>query len=142
MATLGQPVFEPLAKGSTSSSVNDAADTFYLKSSRYDAVGEYTAEGLVVLAGSKARKVMATSMLNTPLEPRRQSLIEEGALKLEGDYYVFQRNVLFRSPSGAAAIVRAASSNGWIAWGRPKRQDARLKSRAKTIPAWLANHLP
>ncbi|MYZ52119.1 GIY-YIG nuclease family protein [Malikia spinosa] len=116
VATLGQPIFEPLTKGSTSTTAHDTADTFYLKSSRYDAVGEYTDEGMVVLAGSKARKTVAGSMAGTPLEHKRQGLIDEGALKLEGEFYVFQRNVLFKSPSGAAAIVRAASSNGWVAW--------------------------
>lgn len=28
----------------------------------------------------------------------------------------FFRDVLFKSPSGAAAMVRGASSNGWVEW--------------------------
>lgn len=116
VATLGQPVFEPLSKGKTGGSEATEASTFYLRSAKYDATGEYTVEGMVVLAGSKARKDIATSMANTPLVPKRQSLVDDGALKLEGDFYVFQRDVLFKSPSGAAAMVRAASSNGWVEW--------------------------
>lgn len=108
IATLGQPVFEPLAI--------DKGEQFFLRSSKYDATGEYTVEGMVVLAGSKARKDIATSMANTPLVPKRQGLVDDGALKLEGDFYVFQRDVLFKSPSGAAAMVRGASSNGWVEW--------------------------
>jgi hypothetical protein len=116
VATLGQPVFEPLSKGKTGGSEAGEASTFYLRSAKYDATGEYTVEGMVVLAGSKARKDIATSMANTPLVPKRQSLVDDGALKLEGDFYVFQRDVLFKSPSGAAAMVRGASSNGWVEW--------------------------
>lgn len=116
VATLGQPVFEPLSKGKTGGSEASEASTFYLRSAKYDAIGEYTVEGMVVLAGSKARKDIATSMANTPLVPKRQSLVDDGALKLKGDFYVFQRDVLFKSPSGAAAMVRGASSNGWVEW--------------------------
>ncbi len=116
VATLGQPVFDPLSKGKVAGTESVEADTFYLRSTKYDAVGEYTAEGMVVLKGSKARIDIATSMAQTPLVPKRQGLIEDGALKLEGDFYVFQRDVLFKSPSGAAAMVRGASSNGWVEW--------------------------
>lgn len=108
IATLGQPVFESFIKEKT--------EQFFLRSTKYEAVGQYTEEGMVVLAGSKARKDIATSMANTPLVPKRQSLVDDGALKLEGDFYVFQRDVLFKSPSGAAAMVRGASSNGWVEW--------------------------
>lgn len=108
IATLGQPVFESFIKEKT--------EQFFLRSTKYEAVGQYTEEGMVVLAGSKARKDIATSMANTPLVPKRQSLVDDGALKLEGDFYKFQRDVLFKSPSGAAAMVRGASSNGWVEW--------------------------
>ncbi len=108
IATLGQPVFESFIKEKT--------EQFFLRSTKYEAVGQYTEEGMVVLAGSKARKDIATSMANTPLVPKRQSLVDDGALKPEGDFYVFQRDVLFKSPSGAAAMVRGASSNGWVEW--------------------------
>lgn len=117
VATLGQPVFEPFAKARATDTASSGVDTFYLQSpGKYEAVGEYTAEGMVVLTGSKVRKDVTPSMANTALVPKRQALIEDGALKPEGDFYVFQRDVLFKSPSGAAAIVRGASSNGWAEW--------------------------
>lgn len=115
-ATLGQPVFEPLAKGVNAALGDKATNTFYLKSAKYDAVGEYTVDGMVVFAGSKARIDVAASMKGTPLEARRKALVDDNALALDGNFYVFQRDVLFKSPSGAAAIVRAASSNGWREW--------------------------
>jgi hypothetical protein len=116
VATLGQPVFEPLSKSKAADAEAAIDSTFYLRSAKFDATAEYTAEGMVVLAGSKARKDIAASMVNTPLVSKRQGLVDDGALKLEGDFYVFQRDVLFKSPSGAAAMVRGASSNGWVEW--------------------------
>lgn len=116
VATLGQPVFEPLAKGKDASQTNAAADTFYLRSSKYDAVAEYTSEGMVVLAGSKAKKEMAPSMTKGSFGKKRQSLVADGALVLEGEFYVFKRDVLFKSPSGASDTVTGASTNGWALW--------------------------
>ncbi|MEO7043426.1 MAG: DUF4357 domain-containing protein, partial [Gemmatimonadaceae bacterium] len=82
----------------------------------YDAIAEYTEEGMVVLRGSKARTEVAPSMVPMSAGKRRQGLIDDGRLKLEGNAYVFQEDVLFKSPSGASDVVVGASSNGWILW--------------------------
>jgi len=116
VATLGQPVFDPLSKGKVAGTESVEADTFYLRSNKYDAVGEYTAEGMVVLAGSKAKKEMAPSMTKGSFGKKRQSLVADGALVLEGEFYVFKRDVLFKSPSGASDTVTGASTNGWALW--------------------------
>lgn len=116
VATLGQPVFEAFTKSQAAGHNPAETDTFYLHSAKYDAIGEYTAEGMVVLKGSKARKDIVASMAQTRLVPKRQGLIDEGVLKLDGNFYVFQRDFLFKSPSGAAAMVRGASSGGWVEW--------------------------
>lgn len=117
IATLGQPVFEPLAKvKEAAAGVAGAAELFYCKSPSFDAVGQYTEEGLVVLKGSKARKDVAPSMAKYKSGSRRAALIEEGALQFEGEHYVFQRDVLFKTPSGASDTVSGASTNGWTMW--------------------------
>jgi hypothetical protein len=113
IATLGQPVFEPLAKAKD---VVTKEDVFYCKSGNYDAVGQYTEEGLVVLKGSKARIEMAPSMAATSFGKRRQGLITDGTLMLEGANYIFQKDVLFKSPSGASNTVTGSSTNGWVLW--------------------------
>jgi hypothetical protein len=113
IATMGQPVFEPLAKAKDTVTEEEV---FYCKASSYDAVGQYTEEGLVVLKGSKARIKITPGMASTSFAKRRQGLIEDGTLKQEGNVYVFQRDVLFKSPSGASDIVAGASTNGWILW--------------------------
>jgi hypothetical protein len=113
VATMGQPVFEPLALGKEKVT---SEDVFYCKSASYDAVGEYTEEGMVVLKGSKARTEVAPSMVSMSAGKKRQGLIEDGRLKLDGNSYIFQEDVLFRSPSGASDVVVGASSNGWMLW--------------------------
>lgn len=113
IATLGQPVFEPLAKAKEDVGKDEL---FYCRSANYDATGQYTEEGLVVLKGSKARKDVAPSMAKYKTGSRRGTLIAEGALVLEGNHYVFQRDVLFKTPSGASDAVTGASTNGWTLW--------------------------
>jgi hypothetical protein len=131
VATLGQPCFEPLAK---SKDQVKSDELFYCKSANYEAIGQYTEEGLVVLKGSKARVDVAPSMDKWKASGKREALISEGALKLEGAYYVFQRDVLFKSPSGASDFIAGASTNGWMHW---KAKDGKtldeLKRQKTTI---------
>jgi hypothetical protein len=131
IATLGQPVFEPLAKAKEAAGTDEL---FYYRSPNYDAVGQYTEEGLVVLKGSKARKDVAPSMAKHKASTRREALIAEGALVLDGNYFVFQRDVLFKSPSGASDTVSGASTNGWSMWktkdGKTLHELKRLETEA------------
>jgi predicted GIY-YIG superfamily endonuclease len=113
VATLGQPVFEPLALAKEQTTPDDV---FYCRSAACEAIGQYTEEGMVVLKGSKARIDVAPSMANLSPAKRRQALIKEGTLKLDGNAYVFQQDVLFKSPSGASDLVTGTSTNGWIQW--------------------------
>jgi hypothetical protein len=125
VATLGQPVFEPLAKAKEAAG-ND--ELFYLRSANYDATGQYTEEGMVVLKGSKARKDVAPSWSKYKTSSRRETLIAEGAMVLDGVYYVLQRDVLFKSPSGASDTVTGASTNGWTMW---KTKDGKTLDELK-----------
>ena len=126
VATLGQPVFEPLAK--QKSDGNAPAELFYLRSAGYDAVGQYNEEGMVVLKGSRARKEIAPSMAKHKSNSRRDTLIAEGALVLDGVHYVFQKDVLFKTPSGASDTVAGASTNGWTVW---KSKDGKTLDELK-----------
>jgi len=125
VATLGQPVFEPLVKQKADGAQDEL---FYLRSGNYDAVGQYTEEGMVVLKGSRARKEVAPSMAKHKASSRRDTLIAEGALVLNGSHYVFQKDVLFRTPSGASDTVAGASTNGWTVW---KSKDGRTLDELK-----------
>lgn len=117
LATLGQPIFEPL---SNAPSAKGEVEMFYCKGSGADGVGEYTAEGFVVLKGSKGRAEIVASIQGTSHERMRIQLVTEGVLAAQpgstGSLLVFTRDHLFSSPSTAAMAVMGRSANGWIEW--------------------------
>jgi hypothetical protein len=113
LATLGQPIFEPLTNAPSSKS---EAELFYCKGSGADGVGEYTVEGFVVLKGSKARPDTVGSFADTSGERLRKLLIEENVLQTRGTNLVFSRTYLFASPSAASDVLMGRNSNGWVEW--------------------------
>lgn len=117
LATLGQPIFEPLT-GSPErlDGKATASELFYCRGPEANGVGEYTSEGFVVHKGSTARIENVASIKGTSQERFRQQLVTEGLLALNGDHYVFTRNHLFASPSMAAIACLGRSANGWIEW--------------------------
>lgn len=73
---------------------------------------------IVVLAESMAR-VKTTSTIPRGTAALRNTLLETGVLREQGDYLVFTSNYSFSSPSAAAATVIGASANGRILWKLP-----------------------
>jgi hypothetical protein len=117
LATLGQPIFEPLISAPTDKGI---VELFYCKGSGANGVGEYTTEGFVVHKGSKGRAEIVPSIHGTSHERMRSQLITEGVLTeiagSAGSLLVFTRDHLFSSPSTAAMAVMGRSANGWIEW--------------------------
>ncbi|MDO9165531.1 MAG: GIY-YIG nuclease family protein, partial [Rhodoferax sp.] len=113
LATLGQPIFEPLTNAP---SARGEKELFYCRGPGADGVGEYTAEGFVVLKGSQARLEFVASLQDTARSRNREKLVEEGILVKQSDALVFTRDHLFGSPSTAASIVMGRSANGWDTW--------------------------
>ena len=117
LATLGQPIFEPLTNATTA---KGTVELFYCKGSGADGVGEYTTEGFVVHKGSKGRAEIVPSIQGTSHERMRSQLITEGVLTeiagSAGSLLVFTRDHLFSSPSTAAMAVMGRSANGWVEW--------------------------
>lgn len=74
-----------------------------------------TDEGIVVLEGSEAAKDF-TNSLSYGYRELRERLITNGDLVLEGNKYIFKKNVLFDTASPAAAIVVGYSINGPNTW--------------------------
>ena len=117
LATLGQPIFEPLIGSQLRLNGGSAkADVFYCKGPAANAVGEYTSEGFVVHKDSAARVETVPSIKGTSQERFRQQLVTDGVLALTGDSYIFTRDHLFASPSMAAIAVLGRSANGWLEW--------------------------
>jgi Domain of unknown function (DUF4357) len=117
LATLGQPIFEPLTNTSNSKATKEL---FYCKSSGADGIGEYTTEGFVVLKGSRGRSENVASIQGTSQERFRNQLVTEGILTAVDGMYVFSRDHLFASPSMAAMAVMGRTANGWIDWKNVK----------------------
>ena len=119
MGTLGHKIFVPLTK--TVSSTNDPDDTgsdevvLFLKRTiktinfQVDATAKQTAEGFVVLKGSKIAPYSDT-----------ENTISNGIHKIREEYQneqnILQQDVLFNSPSSAADFVTGKSCNGWVEW--------------------------
>ena len=117
LATLGQPVFEPLTQTTTTSNGKpQPVELFYCKGPDANGVGEYTSEGFVVLKGSTARVGNVASIQGSSQERFREQLVTDGVLQLQGTQYVFTRDYLFTSPSMAAIAVLGRSANGWMEW--------------------------
>ena len=113
LATLGQPVFEPLARPSSRS---DTRRLFTCRASEADAQGLYTEEGFVVLKGSSGRVETVPSFQKAGLQRLRDRLREQGVLVEVDGRIRFERDHLFSSPSAAAACVTGRTANGLIEW--------------------------
>ena len=123
VATLGQPIFEPLTGASQQvDGKPQAPELFYCKGPQANGVGEYTAEGFVVHKGSTARIGSVASIQGTSQERFRQQLVTDGVLAQNDDSFVFTRDHLFASPSMAAIAVMGRSANGWLEWKTPQGQ--------------------
>lgn len=142
-ATLGQSIFEPLAVRREAPqeavaplperSKPEAHVLFRCKGAGADATGQYTEEGMVVLKGSRGRAESVPSMTPMSAGKNRQRLIAAGDLTLENGAYLFQRDVLFRSPSGASDVVLGRSSNGWLEWKDPTGKTLDELKRQKAV---------
>ena len=113
VATLGQPIFEPLTNAPTA---RGEKELFYCRGSGADGVGEYTSEGFVVLKGSRGRVENVASIQGTSNQRFRDQLVAEGILAAQGGMRVFTRDHLFASPSMAAMALMGRSANGWVEW--------------------------
>jgi hypothetical protein len=123
-STLGYPVFDQIKKPKDK-------DLIFCRGMDTDAQGEYTEDGLVVFAGSKACLSTTKSFVGTG--PRLRTVLlsngtiieQDGSLKFVADY-------MFNSPSAASDTVLGRSSNGWTKWkykdGRTLDQVIRKKN--------------
>jgi hypothetical protein len=125
LATLGYPIFDPIAKP-VASTVPE--EIFYCKASGADGRGVYTTEGFVVLEGSSGRKENVRSIAGTAAERFRIKLLESGVVRAEGDRVRFFKDHLFSSPSMAAIALTGRNANGWIEW---RSQDGKTLDALK-----------
>lgn len=113
LATLGHPMFDPVAQALQDT---PPQDYLYCTVSGVDGRGLYTQEGFVVLAGSVGRKENMQSIAGTSNASFRDKLVANGTLSVSGDAVVFTKDHLFRSPSMAAVALLGTTANGWNVW--------------------------
>jgi hypothetical protein len=111
MGTLRHKVFEPLAQpitivSATDLTTEDDSPIFYIKRSGATAQARLTSEGLVVLSGSTIRKDTVPSCPDYAKNAREDNkdYIDENS--------ILQKDILFKTPSGASAFVLGTPTNG------------------------------
>jgi|GEM_PF-82812 len=110
VTTLGFPLFVPLV-------ITDkpASEKFFCVRGGVLAEGYYTAEGFIVLKGSRGR-LISNGKPPQRLIQLRQEQIEAGVFVAEGDAVVLVKDTLFKTPSAASGALLIAASNGWVDW--------------------------
>ncbi|HCH2795271.1 TPA: GIY-YIG nuclease family protein [Vibrio parahaemolyticus] len=115
LATLGYPIFEPLTEPTT----EKAEQTFICNRAGVDAKGIYTSEGMVILKGSSA-PMTTKRKTDQRFYDKRDAMLAKGVVTTDGQRFVFQRDYLFRTPSGASMCLLLGTSNGWVDWKTDK----------------------
>lgn len=100
---------------SIESSIADES-IYFLKGKGFEATAKLVENGdMLVIAGGFASTKESPSFGGWS-KAARARFIEESTLVLKNDTYAFTKDVLFKSPSAAAATISARSINGWTAW--------------------------
>ena len=107
IGTLGHKVFIPLVE---SDSNIDISMNLYCKRKGAAAIGVQTSDGFVVKKGSKILEHTTNGCPDHVINKRQQ---HKNAI---GDDFILTEDILFNTPSGAAAFVCGASANGYVEW--------------------------
>jgi hypothetical protein len=115
MGALGHKVFEPLLQTapiapSADGSVSETGTLFAINRTGANAKGMLTNEGFVVLAGSVIRQELVPSASDS-IKASRENNKEN--VDMNG---VVQKDILFRTPSGASSFALGAPTNGNVEW--------------------------
>ena len=117
LAPLGLRVFEVPSRDDPST---EAESTLYLKARGVEATGQSTVKGFVVFKDSQAHKTPVPAVLKDRsyrgYVNYRQTLIDDGVLKDDGETYRFAEDHPFSSPSRATFCVIARSPMPYSNW--------------------------
>lgn len=130
LATLGYSLFDPVVRRT---SAPDKDDLFFCTGSGANGRGIYTPEGFVVLKDSTGRKENVPSIQGTGDEQLRIRLLESGVMQEKGDWVIFTKDHLFRTPSGAGVALMGRTANGWIEWKTKEGRTLKEVKRPGTI---------
>lgn len=130
LATLGYSIFDPVRKSTTRA---ESDEIFLCTASGANGRGVYTPEGFVILKGSTGRKENVPSIRGTGDEQLRIRLLESGVMREAGETVVFEKDHLFRTPSGAGVALLGRTANGWIEWKTKDGKTLKEVKRPATI---------
>lgn len=130
MGTLGHKVFEPIIAVKTTS-VADTADAddeplLYFNRAFLKATGRRTSEGFVVFKGSTVVPDLQKSCPDNVVKLR-----EKYKAKIDNNH-IFTEDILFTSPSAAAAFVGGSSINGNEIWKTANGVSLKNLEKAET----------
>jgi len=109
LGTLGHPLFKPLTSQKT-----ESKSLFYCTRNGVSGKGVMTDEGFVVLKGSTGLPEVGDKY--TDKVTMRERLIKTNVATVENNQFIFQKDYLFKTPSGASCTLLGMASNGWREW--------------------------
>jgi hypothetical protein len=133
--TMNFKVFEPLIKEESGDSIK--AEELYIKGARgATGRGKRTSDGFVVFKGSE----MATTTV--PSFPRgfdtlREELVSGETVVEDQEKLILAEDILFSSPSSAAAVIMGRSANGLLEW---KNKSGKTLKEIETSEIEKANN--
>jgi hypothetical protein len=119
LGTLGHKLLEPLKAPLANPGIQQEAIVatiplkFHLKTLK--ASGQVTDDGFLLFAGSDVNASVSQAF-PAGWKAIRDKWIEDGTLKLDGDHYRLEKDVLVSSSSCAAAIVAGTNRSGPQSW--------------------------
>ena len=113
IGALGYKVLEPLVKQNSTVSEESAESILYLTRRGTNSKGKRVSDGFVLLKGSKIALDEVDSCADSIKEKRQLAFAEGKVVNAEG---IIQEDILFNTPSGAAAFAIGGSANGLIEW--------------------------
>lgn len=137
IGALGYRVFEPVDEAKSIEQTAPEEPTLYMSYSGVEARGRQTSDGFVVLAGSELRP--ENDIVASAPDSVAKGRIRHASKIVD---HKLTEDVLFKSPSGAAAFVGGASLSGSRLWrdesGRPlgdlEKAEVSDKNRLLPVP--------
>ncbi len=110
---IGDNIFEKVEKKSSKKD----GEVFVCKDSKGSyAEGKYLENGFLIFKGAKFNLKTTNSFVGGSEEKMRNFLIDNKIIVQRNNFYVLEKDYLFKSPSMAGAIVLGMRVNGWLWW--------------------------
>lgn len=118
LGALGFPFLQPVPAAASSAAANGAAGRFYFRLAKrsIDAEGAWADDEFVVFTGSVGDLETRHHLKGGYLQQRQALFEDKSVQKVNDKTFRFVRDVLFSSPSAAAAVLAGGAYNGREAW--------------------------